>query len=90
MHSAGLLGVLLACAFVFPDVKANFGTRGGGGFGGDYEGGHGIELCKCPNLPPPIKYVAVEVPKEVRVTAIPAPKFGPKMIPVVLPPKGGY
>ena len=46
----------------------------------------GIELCKCPPIPTPINYVAVEVPKPVRVTTIPAPHVGPKMIPVVLPP----
>jgi hypothetical protein len=50
-------------------------------------GGGGIELCQCPNIPAPTKYVAVEVPKPVRVTTIPAANSGSGMIPVVLPDK---
>ncbi|KAI1299306.1 hypothetical protein HDE_03901 [Halotydeus destructor] len=69
-------------------VSATFGTRGGGSFGGGYGGG-GIELCRCPPLPPQTRYVAVEIPKPVRVTTIPAPNVQPNMIPVVVP-SGGH
>lgn len=76
---------------ILPLASATFGSKGmmtngyngGGGSGGD------IELCQCPDIPAPIKYVAVEVPKPVRVTSMPAPTAnqGPPMIPIVLPDK---
>ena len=69
--------LLLIISINIAKVFANFGTR---------TGGIGIELCRCPQLQAPIRYVAVEVEKPVRVTNIPAPRFGPNMIPVVLPP----
>ena len=76
--------ILLSCCFLSKSpVSEAFGKRSsGGGYGGD------IELCQCPNIPAPIKYVAVEVPKPVRVTTIPAPSNQMSGIPVVLPDKG--
>lgn len=74
---------------ILPLACATFGSKGMMGSG--YYGGSGgdIELCKCPDIPAPIKYVAVEVPKPVRVTSMPAPTYnqGPPMIPIVLPDK---
>lgn len=50
----------------------------------------GIELCQCPHMTAPINYVAVEVPRPVRVTTVPAPNLR-NQIPIVLPEKkGGY
>ena len=66
-----------------PTVCTFFGSKGQSG-GMSFSGGH-IELCQCPPIPAPTRYVAVEVPKPVRVTTIPAPSVGQNMIPVVLP-----
>lgn len=71
-----------------PTVDATFGSKGKMTTS-YYGGGGGLELCKCPDIPAPVKYVAVEVPKPVRVTSMPAPTYnpGPPMIPIVLPDK---
>jgi len=66
-------------------TDASFGSRSSGG--GSSFGGGSIELCQCPNIPPPIRYVAVEVPKPVRVTTIPSPNNQMSGIPIVLPDK---
>lgn len=80
--------------FIFTLTVSNLSVHGtffggGGGGGGSkggmsFSGGH-IELCQCPHIPAPTRYVAVEVPKPVRVTTIPAPSVQSNMIPVVLP-----
>lgn len=68
-------------------VVGTFGSKGKMGMDYYGGGGGGIELCQCPNIPAPTKYIAVEVPKPVRVTTIPAANSGGNMIPVVLPDK---
>lgn len=70
-------------------VSGTFGSKGKMNMDYYGGGGSGIELCQCPNIPAPTKYVAVEVPKPVRVTTIPAPNSGNNMIPVVLPDRDG-
>ena len=82
-----LLVSLLTLAALLDLTAASFSKRSGGG-GGGYSMNN-IELCQCPNIPAPIKYVAVEVPKPVRVTTIPASSNQMSGIPVVLPDKGG-
>ena len=76
--------MIILCNLSQP-VCATFGSKGKYG-GGDYGSG-GIELCQCPNIPAPTKYVAVEVPKPVRVTTISSPASGQNVIPIVLPDK---
>lgn len=81
--------VLIVFACLLSEINLVTGTFGSKGkmnmdyYGGG--GGGGIELCQCPNIPAPTKYVAVEVPKPVRVTSIPSANSGGNMIPVVLP-----
>ena len=81
-----LLVSLLTLAALLDLTSASFSKRSGGGGGYSM---NNIELCQCPNIPAPIKYVAVEVPKPVRVTTIPASSNQMSGIPVVLPDKGG-
>ena len=84
--TASLVSVIV-CACLLSGINPVTGTFGSKGkMSMDYYGG-GIELCQCPNIPAPTKYVAVEVPKPVRVTTIPGPNSGGNMIPIVLPDK---